>query len=233
MPTDAIKLWKTGFGTVTGKNLLDARLPLMGGIFLANFPQALLSYIYLVFNALFTSMFIAREWSNFGVLRKSLRVTLPFGQQRETYWLNIPFRYAIPMTVVSAVFHWFASQSIFLVQISVTNVNTRDNPDQVSTCGYSPVAVILTAVTATFIALCGVSLGRLKLPVGIPLASSCSAAISAACHPPAEDVNASLMPVQWGAVTHIREGDADGETIGHCSFSSFPVEIPITGRLYA
>ena len=35
---------------------------------------------------------------------------------------------------------------------------------------------------------------------GMPLAATCSAAISAACHPPAGDNQAHLFPVQWGLV---------------------------------
>jgi hypothetical protein len=38
------------------------------------------------------------------------------------------------------------------------------------------------------------------LPEGMPLASTCSAAISAACHPPAADTEAHLLPVQWGII---------------------------------
>ena len=35
---------------------------------------------------------------------------------------------------------------------------------------------------------------------GMPLASTCSAAISAACHPPRDDNEAHLFPVQWGNI---------------------------------
>lgn len=38
------------------------------------------------------------------------------------------------------------------------------------------------------------------LPRGMPLASTCSAAISAACHRPAADTQAHLLPVQWGII---------------------------------
>ncbi|RYN41258.1 hypothetical protein AA0112_g2089 [Alternaria arborescens] len=65
------------------------------------------------------------------------------------------------------------------------------------------------------------------------LASNYSAAISAACYAPPVDVDASLLPMQQGAVTH---GKVDGngeEQIGNCCFSNVPVETPISGRLYA
>ena len=85
MPKDPRKLFKVGFGTVTGNNLLSMNTSLIGGILLANLPQALLSYIYLAFNALYTNMFVGQEWSSYKDTRKSLRVTAPIGEQRDTY----------------------------------------------------------------------------------------------------------------------------------------------------
>lgn len=237
MPKDPVKLWQIGFGTLRGNNLLNIGTSLIGGILVANIPQAVLSYLYLAFNALYTNMFVAKEWSNYIRERKPLRVTSPVGQQRGTYWLNVPFRYAIPMTIVSGLFHWLVSQSIFMVQISVTEWR-RSNPErtiegQISTCGFSPVAIILATVLGTVIAGGGLVIGKLRYPAGMPIASSCSAAISAACHRAPDDVNASLLPVQWGAITYKQRGSSVKEQIGHCSFSSLPVEPPIPGQMYA
>ncbi|RAR13599.1 carboxypeptidase s1 [Stemphylium lycopersici] len=202
MPTDPKELWETGFGAVKGNNLLNFETSLLGGVLLANTPQALLSYMYLAFNALYTTMFVSAEWSRFVVQRKTLRVTAPVGQQRATYWLGVPFRFAIPMTVLSGLFHWLASQSLFKVQLSLTEMHTREATKEISTCGYSPVAIILTTIVATVLAGGGMLIGRFRFPPGMPLASSNSAAISAACHRPAEDVDASVLPVKWGAITH-------------------------------
>lgn len=234
-PKDPRKLWETGFGAANGNNLLSMQLPQVGGVLIANIPQTLFSYMYLAFNALYTNMFVAHEWSTYLNERRPLRVTCPAGQQRYTYWLNIPFRYAIPLTMASSGLHWLASQSIFMVRITMTATegDKRVGSGHISTCGYSPVAVILTIVVSCLIAIYGLALGQRKYPAGIPLASSCSAAISAACHPPAEDVDASLRPVQWGAVTHGERRGNGEDLIGHCSFSSLPVEPPIPGRLYA
>lgn len=178
-------------------------------------------------------MFVAKEWSTYGTDRKPLRVTSPVGQQRGTYWLNVPFRFAIPITIVSGLFHWLASQSIFMVQISVTQSGSRDIYTHISTCAYSPVAIILTTTIGSLIALGGTVLGLFRCPTGMPMASSCSAAISAACHPLPEDVDAGLKPVQWGVVSHGTRGYNGEVAIGHCSFSSLPVESPISGRIYA
>jgi hypothetical protein len=237
MPKDPVKLWKIGFGTVSGNNLFSISTSLMGGVLIANIPQAILSYLYLAFNALYTNMFVGKEWASYIIKRKSLRVTSPIGQQRRAYWLSVPFRYAVPITILSGLFHWLASQSIFLVQITVTTTNqgvrTVSPSESISTCGFSPFAVILTTITSAVIAIGGIVIGRFEYPAGMPLAGSCSAAISAACHPPREDMDPHLRPVQWGAVTHGVKGIGDEEPIGHCSFSSLPVEPPIPGRLYA
>jgi hypothetical protein len=231
MPRSVSGLWKVGFGTVNSNNLMNFTVSLLGGVLLANTPQALLSYLYLAYNALYTNLFVAHELSSYMHKRKALRVTAPRGKQRTTYWLNVPFRFAIPMTVLSGLFHWLASQSMFMVQITITN-GQRMPARQISTCGYSPMAIILTLVVATIIAGSGLVVARRRFKAGMPLASSCSAAISAACHPPEEDVDAQLLPVQWGAVSHGVE-DGEAEVVGHCSFSSWPVEMPIPKRLYA
>jgi hypothetical protein len=232
MPSDPVKLWKIGFGSIHGNNLLNFNTSLIGGIFVANTPQAVLSYLYMAFNALYTNMFVAREWATYGEARKPLRVSAPIGQQRHTYWLNVPFRYAIPITITSGLFHWLASQSIFMVQIDVTNENTRAIEKRISTCGFSPAAIILCFMLGTMLALGGIVAARLHYPPGIPLASSCSAAISAACHPPPEDTDASLMPVQWGVIPGA-EIEKDGRVVGHCSFSSLAVEVPVREQFYA
>ena len=72
---------------------------------LANIPQVLLSYLYLCFNALYTCMLVASEWAGYFYHRKPLRVTSPTGQQRSSYWLQLPFTYAIPLTVASGLLH--------------------------------------------------------------------------------------------------------------------------------
>ena len=206
---------------------------LTGSILLTNIPQVLLSYLYLAFNALYTNMFVAKEWSTYIHERKPLRVTLPVGRQRGTYWLNVPFRYAIPMQILSGLFHWLTSQSIFPVSIFILEPHSRDISRQISTCGFSPIAIILATSLGIAIAIGGLGIGRFRFVGAMPVAASCSAAISAACHPSPEDLHASVLPVQWGAITHGKQGDDGEEPVGHCAFSSLPVEEPIPGRLYA
>ena len=82
------------------------------------------------------------------------------------------------------------------------------------------------------IVLIGAAHGFRKVKLGMPLAGSCSAAISAACHAPEADVNASLKRLKWGVVA--QEGsDSSYKDVGHCCFTSLDVEAPVAGKWYA
>ncbi|KAF3001562.1 hypothetical protein E8E13_009862 [Curvularia kusanoi] len=235
MPSDFKGLWAIGFGQITGQNLLSLDNSFAGGVMIANLPQVMLSYLYLTFNALCTTMFMAREWSTYACTRKPLRVTAPVGEQRSTYWLNMPFRYGIPMQVMALLFHWLTSQSIFLVRMIVLDARSREPNRIISTNGFSPVAIILATCLGILIAIIGFVIGRLRFSSAMPVAASCSAVISAACHPLIEDTSASVKAVQWGAVTHgQRRGVSKSEDlVGHCTFSSLPVVEPMIGHSYA
>ncbi|KAL8743097.1 MAG: hypothetical protein Q9184_008155, partial [Pyrenodesmia sp. 2 TL-2023] len=199
-------LWKLGYGTVTFQSLLsDNAFPTNGGlvlpIFVANFPQLLLSFLYLAYNDLFTSMLLCREWTGYAQHRKPLRVSRPRGEQRSTYSLQLPYSYGIPLVLVSGALHWLVSQSIFLARITVfDSLDREDERYSVSTCGYSCIAIISVIFVSAIALLAGNANGFRRYPAGMPLAGSNSAAISAACHAPVDDVDASILPVMWGAV---------------------------------
>lgn len=63
-------------------------------------------------------------------------------------------------------------------------------------------AIISTILVATVIAGSRLVVSRRKYEPDMPLASSNSAVISAACHPLEGDVNTQLLPVQWDVVDH-------------------------------
>ena len=176
-------------------------------------------------------MLLAKEWSAFASKRSFLRVTTPIGRQRSTYRLQLPYRYGVPLLVGSGTLHWLVSQSIFLARVTVLDSLKLEN-SSISTCGYSLMALIFAVILGSIIVLVGIAYGFRKTSGGIPLVGSCSGAISAACHPPAADVNASSKRVMWGAVAAVNINDSD-DRVGHCCFTSFEVEAPIVGRLYA
>ena len=60
-----------GIGKPVGNNMLPGKLSATSAVLLANMPQNVLSYLYLLFNGLYTSM-IAGTSSNF--LRRILQI---------------------------------------------------------------------------------------------------------------------------------------------------------------
>ncbi|KAG0128318.1 hypothetical protein HOY82DRAFT_31421 [Tuber indicum] len=230
--TDIKSLVKHGFGAQTTSSVLSSR---DGGliipIFLANSPQVLLSFLYLTYNGIFTSMFMAKEWMDFAIKRKPLRVSQPIGKQRSTYWLQLPYRYSLPLMALKSITHLCASQGIFLAKFEVFSP-LGETFKVVSTVGYSVVGIALLMVSGFIHLIVLFVVGSKKYPLGMPLAGSCSAAIAAACHPPEGDMDASYEPLMWGTVP-AKSGSTAEPEVGHCSLSSLPVDQPIIGHLYA
>ncbi|KAI9782505.1 MAG: hypothetical protein M1839_004991 [Geoglossum umbratile] len=222
---------KIGLGAVTTSSLI--KFPWMGrrgpglllaNVFLASLPQGVLSVLYLAYNALFTRMLNAHEWSQFAHHRKPLRVTSPSGSQRATYYLQLPYRYSLPLLALSGTLQWLVSQSIFLTRITFYQRDGTEDPESsVSTCGYSCIGIISTIIVGSAAVLCATGMGFRRYPAGIPLAGGCSAVISAACHPPLNrDEDVTTLPLKWGVVSE-----------GHCSISADPVDDPVPGKRYA
>ncbi|KAI9801518.1 MAG: hypothetical protein M1833_002750 [Piccolia ochrophora] len=234
-------LWNMGLGTVTSETIVQNNKisNLIGNVIVANLPQLILSFLYLTYNGLLTCNLMDHEWSQYSQVRRPLRVSLPEGQQTSTYWLELPYAYALPLLSGSALLHWLFSQSLFLVNITFYDYKddetteflglTKENVDASSrsfyNLGFSPMAIVFS-VFVSLILLIGAGLNSLRrYPAGLPAGSSCSAVISAACHPPRNDTNASVKHVQWGVV----EGT---ETCDHCSFTSHSVSFPVQGKTY-
>ncbi|KAI4166112.1 MAG: hypothetical protein LQ342_000543 [Letrouitia transgressa] len=199
----------------------------------ANSPQLIFSFLYLNYNALFTSLLLAQEWNGYAHRRKTLRVTSPTRQQRSTFWLQLPYRYSIPFLLVSAILHWLVSQSIFLAHVKFFDNRGVELPDEaISTCGYSNIAIIFVLFLSSLVALVSIANGLRRYDNMMPLMDSCSAVISAACHPPKLDVDAAFKPIKWGVINDNESWDAKPR-IRHCSFTSLDVSTPIEGQLYA
>lgn len=123
-----------------------------------------------------------------------------------------------PSTHFSGALHWFVSQSIFLANINVYRVKGLSSDESVSTCGYSPIAMVFFIIFGSLLILFGLALGiRVYKPL-ITLAGSCSKKISAACHIPENELelHPEQGPLQWGVVPGVF--DENGNP--HCSLSS-------------
>lgn len=213
---------------------------MLESVILANVPQLVVTMCYYCYNAVLTSMLAAAEYSSYGIERKGLRVTWPISssQQRSTYWLSIPYRYSVPVLLLYMTLHWTISQSIFYLQIIGYTPQDKEGWRR-SHLGYSPPFILFSIVVGAVMILALCILGLRRLKSNAPLAGSCSAAISAACHAPThEDLDTAIRSkLKWGQTTGLSVGSIDSEgdepQKGHCSFTSLDTVNPTLTRLYA
>jgi hypothetical protein len=210
-------------------------------VVLANLPQLVFSLLYFSYNATLTAMLMSYEWVSYANKRKGLRVShQPKGAQRCTYFLQLPYRFSIPLLLLSALLHWLVSQSLFLMSIDFYDSLGRpgDNDPYNSkffgyqTVGFSPPAIVAVLVCGGLMTISIVVLGHIPYRRGMPVAGSSSMAISAACHlttaeDGANEGTASSEKLQWGVVARADNGP------GHCAFSPRSVEAPVKGKVYA
>lgn len=130
------------------------------------------------------------------------------------------------------------------MKIRIYDNTGEDSGREISTCGYSPISIFVALVLGLVMILALVVNGFRKLDPGMPVASSCSAAISAACHLPLGEEDAALYPLMYGVVEKYDWGDdteytgnsiaEDEEEVGHghpC-FSSEEVSPLLAGHTY-
>ncbi|KAI0134218.1 hypothetical protein BJ170DRAFT_190905 [Xylariales sp. AK1849] len=220
---------------------------LISNVFLANLPQLVLSILYLFYNSMLSTFLVQREFSHMHSerKRKTLRVSEPIGIQRSSYFISLPLRYGIPVYATSGIMHWLISQSLFLARTPETGPKdsrilaslayldslltpdvavkaldpngAQDDVNSFSTCGYSPIAIIITMILGFTLVVAIVLVGCRKYDGTMRLVATNSRAISAACHVPAEDqADGYLLPVRWGVV------EIKGDGIGHCAFTTAP-----------
>jgi hypothetical protein len=197
-------------------------------IMLANTPQVVVSLFYLLFNGILTSMLGNAEWASYATKRKPLRTTTPEGEQRSTFWLQLPYRYSVPYLITMTTLHWAMSQSLFFMRLKAYSRGVEVREKDQTGLAISSDAFLMTVILFSIVTLVIVGLGFFKrYPPGLPLMGSCSVVIAAASHKPLDEEGAELTPVRWGVVST----DVDG--VGHCCFTSREVEMPVDGQLYA
>ena len=234
---------------------------ILANVFLANSPQVIISLIYFSYNATITSMLLAREWSSYFSEAKGLRVsTNESGVQRSTYFLQLPYRYAIPLLMFSCVLHWLASQSIFVVAVEVYNMHGNHNTTgQCYHWGSEPIAYSSTTYVGqprprADAGYCGadfITCGYSPLGIFISLIVACVLVLFLVILGlkrlnPMPVVGSCSIAI--AASCHARlDEDAPWEKplrwgafetllehgdVGHCGLSSEPVNTPVNGSLY-
>jgi hypothetical protein len=241
---DSASIYGLPFGGVETKTFMyttiagyDSRV-LLRNVAMANAPQVVFSIIYFSYNGLFTTMSLAAEWSRFALRRKGLRLSRHRkGAARTTYFLQLPYRVALPLVTVSGLLHWVISQSIFLVYVEqywpttdyLGTTHGSDSESDIISCGWSPPAVLTAMLIGATMVLFAIGWGSRRLASGMPVVGSCSVAIAAACHPMVaeQEQKMSEKPLQWGVVL-----EPEGDMPGHCSFSAEEVSYPVDGKVY-
>lgn len=230
------------FGAVDPEVMVEIKLPtagaggLISAVIVVNIPQLVLSFSYVLYNSLLTSMHLYYEYSTYASRRRPLRVSRPKGTQRATYWLQLPYTYGITLITASVTLHWLVSQSIFLSRVKDfvdeegyggEFPQTGSQPTE-SNIGYSagPIFTIIMLAICMILTVIGLSFRKLKSRM--PLAVSCSFALAAATHRTDEDIDASVLPVMLGEVPRV-----GSEVVGHCCFTSEDVVDLVEGRKYA
>lgn len=234
---NAQTLRQLGIGKPSSMTLITLNLPrygvngLLSNAFLANVAQPILSFIYFMYNGIFTAIYGALEWESFARHRKGLRVSKkPRGDQRSSHFLELPYRISLPLMLLSGVLHWLVSQCIFLVNIDYQRyaINGWGRLESEFRCGFSLIPGIITVILAGLMIVGLYILGCERFKTDTPVVANCSAAIAAACHvPQAENKQeTSTSKLQWGVTGYGRD------EIGHCSFSASSVDPPEDGRIY-
>lgn len=109
----------------------------------SNVWQFAISVLYLIYNAVLTTMLVADEWDRFGETRKPLRVTEPQGHQRSTYFISVPMKYGLPILLLFSILHYTIPQSVFVVYLTRFFSNgMEDVAGRTAKPGYSCIAII-------------------------------------------------------------------------------------------
>ena len=186
--------------------------------------------VYLSFSRVVRSIMLSREYATYAYERRGLRVTDPRGAQRSTPWLSIPYRFAKPLTCIMVLLHWTISESIFVARVNMYDMYHQRKPSaDIDTCGWSHPAIIVSLIIGGVLILGLLIMGLRRYPMGIPLASSCSAAISAACHSSTGEANnAAQMAVMYGVLP-----DKTGSASDQVGFSCRAVRPLEDGHAYS
>ena len=127
------------------------------------------------------------ELGCFAVERLDLRVSADQSEsQRSSYFLQLPYHYALSVIFVSAVLHWLIFQSIFLLVLEtyddrgypIRPPGGLEGADGQSIpqyfCGYSPIAIFTVFIVGMFFLVSIWAIGLRQYPPGLPLIANSS-----------------------------------------------------------
>lgn len=126
---------------------------------------------------------MAKEWAAMSTRYKALRVTNPKGQQISTYFLQLPYRYSVPLLIISILLHWVLSGCIYLLvmQGGYFEAGTDGPFDSIMAVGFSTKSLFTMMTLSIVLSFAPPLFGRLSLPPSTIVVGSNSLAIAAAC----------------------------------------------------
>ncbi|KAK8166579.1 hypothetical protein IWX90DRAFT_217317 [Phyllosticta citrichinensis] len=116
-----------------------------------------------------TSLLLADEWNRFLTTRKALRVSTPRSLQHSSYFLPLPLKYSVSLTVLNTLLHWLVSQCVFVVAFVeyVTPDFAHDHSNDAFIIGFLTIAVVLAIAVGALLFLAPLPLAwfwRLRAP---------------------------------------------------------------------
>ncbi|KAL9089010.1 MAG: hypothetical protein Q9159_002813 [Coniocarpon cinnabarinum] len=214
------------FNTNLGFNpsgLLPGNFGLFSAIFSANVIQLAVSNAYLFINNIFTCALVSQELSDYATESKMMRVTRPRGPQRSTYWLQLPYKWSLPLMAMMTLLHWLISEALFMVDVQVFDPDGRKIPPN-SDSSDGSFYVVEGGLIISFV----YAYGFRKFTAGVPVFSSCSIAISAGCHMSTQEYDDAIFrPLKYGVLKTGKLGDA--QPVGFSALEVTPLQ---KGELY-
>lgn len=130
----------------------------------------IISFLYLAYNNLKTTLLIADGWKRFIPTRKAVRVATPRSLQRSSYLLSLPLKYSVPLNIINTLLHWLVSQCVFVVASVeyVTPDFSHDKENDNFIIGFSTIAFVFAIVAGAVLFLAPLPLAylwRLEAPV--------------------------------------------------------------------
>ncbi len=170
--------------------IVKQELPLIRAVILANTPHLALSLCYLAYNNLFTCLQAGKEWAEMSTGFRGLRVTTPKGSQTSTYRLQLPYRYSVPLIILSIFLHWLLSNTIYVFITAGDYYGaslglSRDPGLPLGAgvaVGLSEWSLVSLLTILVLLLLIPLPLALRKLPGNSVIVGSNSRALAAACH---------------------------------------------------
>ena len=103
----------------TSRDVLGGSYNLFSAVFTANIFQLAISNAYLLYNGVFTCVLLSAELADYATESKTMRVTRPRAGQRSTYWLQLPYRWSLPLMGAMTLLHWLVSEALYMVDVTV------------------------------------------------------------------------------------------------------------------